>query len=545
MSADDDQDGAEFDYIIVGAGSAGCVLANRLSADAGARVLLVEAGGRDSSINFRIPLLVVNLLKDPKFTWPFVTEPQQALNGRTQLWTRGRVLGGSSSINGNVYVRGDPAVFDSWAEMGAPGWGWSDMLPAFKRMESYVGGDPAVRGHDGPVGAVKLDRFDKLADGYVAASAEAGHAVVDDYNDGTYEGAAYLQYSTRRGFRSSTSVAYLKPARRRANLEIWTDAEVARVVIRDRRAVGFECRRQGRMVTVRARREVILAAGPIQSPKLLELSGIGRPDILSAHGIEVVRELPGVGENLQDHPNTRLTFECSQPITINDVLQNPVFRARQAAKFMLRGKGLLSICSATAHTVMRSRPDDPSNDLKLQLQPFSGKDRYARRPQDGLDAHSGFTVGVMALKPRSRGYVHVASPDPFAHPTINPRYLEDPEDAEVLLKGIKAVRDIASRPALRALVVRETRPGDAVASDEDILAYIRETTQTTWHVVGSCKMGTDPHAVVDPELRVHGIAGLRVVDSSVFPTIPSSNTNAPTIALAERGAEIITGGARA
>lgn len=530
-----------FDYIIVGAGSAGCVLANRLSADDRYRVLLIEAGGEDRRISFKVPLMVVNLLKDPNVIWPLVTEPQKALNGREQNWTRGRVLGGSSSINGNVYVRGDPWVFDSWADMGAPGWSWDEMLPYFKRMESYADGDSKFRGRTGPIGAVSLDHFDELADGYVAASVEAGHKFVDDYNDGSYEGAAYLQYSTRRGFRSSTSTAYLKPARRRANLEVWTDTEVSKVVIEDGRATRVMCKRGGRMVAAQVSGQVILSAGPVMSSKILELSGLGDKDILSAHGVEVVRHMPEVGENLQDHPNTRLTFHCTKPITINDVLQNPIFKVRQALKFMLFGKGLLSICSANAHTVMRSRPDEASPDLKLQLQPFSGKDRYARRPEDGLDPNSGFTIGVMGLKPKSRGYVHIDSADPFAYPKIDPRYLEEPEDAQVLLKGIKAVREITGKTPLADLIVEETRPGKDIVTDDEIASYIRETTQTTWHIVGSCRMGTDDKAVVDPELRVHGIEGLRVVDSSVFPTIPSSNTNAPTIALAERAADIIIG----
>ena len=248
--------------------------------------------------------------------------------------------------------------------------------------------------------------------------------------------------------------------------------------------------------------------------------------------------MPGVGEYLQDHPNTRLTFECSKPITINDVLQNPVVQVKQGLKFMLFGKGLLSICSATAHTVMRSRPDETSPDLKIQLQPFSGKDRYARRPQDGLDPNSGFTIGVMGLKPKSRGRTHIASSDPFVYPKIDPAYLEHPDDAQVLLKGIKAVRDVAASRRC-ASYRQETRPGDTAVTDEEIMAYIRETTQTTWHIVGSCRMGTDDGAVVDPDLRVHGVASLRVVDSSVFPTIPSSNTNAPTIALAEKASDMI------
>jgi len=528
-----------YDFIVVGAGSAGCAVANRLSEDGRERVLLIEAGGRDSSLKIHIPLMVVHLLKDPKFTWPFVTEPQRALKNRQQLWTRGRVLGGSSSINGNVYVRGDPAEFDSWKEQGLPGWGWQDMLPYFKRMESYREGDPDVRGHHGPIGVTSLKHFDALADAYVDACAEAGFEVVEDYNDGRYEGAAYLQYSTRRGFRSSSAVGYLKPARHRRNLDVMVDASVTRLLIKNGAASGVEVRQGSRILRIAARKEVILSAGPVQSPKLLELSGIGQHQLLQRYGIPVVRDLPGVGENLVDHPNTRLTFECSRPITINDVLQRPTAKIREGLKFALFGKGLLSICSAVAHTVMRSTPDQPRADLKLQLQPFSGKDRYARRPQDGLDAHSGFTIGVMGLRPHSLGWTHVSSADPDEYPRIDPNYLGDSRDVDVLLAGIKAVRRIASCPAMQRMIVRETRPGGEIATDEKIVDYIRETTQTTWHIVGSCKAGTDDRAVVDPELRVHGVRRLRVIDSSIFPTIPSSNTNAPTIALGERGADIV------
>lgn len=539
MNAPAGQQEGPYDFIVVGAGSAGCAVANRLSEDGRERVLLIEAGGRDSSINIHIPLMVVNLLKDPNHTWPFITEPQTALKNRTQLWTRGRVLGGSSSINGNVYVRGDPAEFDSWAALGLPGWGWSDMLPYFKRMESYPQGDPAVRGHDGPIGVTSLKHFDALADAYVDACEQAGFDVVEDYNDGHYEGAAFLQYSTKRGFRSSAAVGYLKPARNRRNLDVMVDALVTRVIIEDGVATGVEVRRGNELTRIEARKEVILSAGPVQSPKLLELSGIGDASLLRKYGIDVVRDLPGVGENLLDHPNTRLTFECTKPITINDVLQRPTAKVREGLKFAFFGTGLLSICSAVAHTVMRSSPDEPRADLKLQLQPFSGKDRYARRPQDGLDAHSGFTVGVMGLRPRSRGWTHIQSADPVGYPKIDPKYLDDPHDVGVLLAGIKAVRRVASYPAMQAMIVRETRPGDSATTDDQIVDYIRETTQTTWHIVGSCKAGTDEEAVVDPDLRVRGVTNLRVIDSSIFPTIPSSNTNAPTIALGERGADIV------
>jgi len=529
-----------FDFIVIGAGSAGCVLANRLSAEGLHQVLLIEAGGRDNSINIRIPLMVVNLLKDEKFTWPFMTEKQVHLNNKEQLWARGKVLGGSSSINGNVYVRGDPAEYDSWSSMGCTGWGWSDMLPYFKRMESFASGDPVKRGKGGPINVTQLRKFDKLGDAYLDASGEAGYELVDDYNDGHYEGASYLQYSTTpRGFRCSSAVGYLRPTSGRPNLTIWTDTLVTRVVLDGKRAVGVECIRDGKTLRVQSRKEVILSAGPIQSPKILELSGIGRPDVLGAVGIAVAHELPGVGENMADHPNCRLTFECAKPITINDVLQRPLSKLKEGLRFILFGKGLLSICSATAHIVMRSGPAQNQPDLKLQLQPFSGKDRYARRPQDGLDPHSGFTIGIMALRPHSRGYVHIKSADPTVHPRIDPNYLADDRDAATLLAGIRAVRRLVQMPSLKDLVVRETRPGPEVQTEQQILDYIRQTTATTWHVVGSCKMGNDELAVVDSDLRVRGIGGLRVIDSSVFPTVPSSNTNVPTIALGEKGADIV------
>jgi choline dehydrogenase len=502
-----------YDFIVVGAGSAGCVLANRLSGVSSNRVLLIEAGGRDNSLNIRVPLFVANLLKDERVTWPFLTEPQQHLNGRRQLWTRGKVLGGSSSLNGNVFVRGDPGQYDSWE---CPGWSYSEMQPYFKRLEDCQFGDPATRGRGGPISITRLEDFDEL-------------------------GNAYLEYTTMRGFRCSTAVGYLQPIRSRKNLTIAIQCLVTRILLENGRAIGVEYQEGGKIRRAFAKREVILSAGPIQSPKLLELSGIGDPAILAQHGIAVAHALPGVGENLQDHPNTRVAFECSKPITINDVLHSPLRKLREGIRFIMNGGGLLSISSATAQLITRSRPQLNQPDLKLQLHPLSGKDRYARNPREGIDAHPGFTIGITALRPSSRGSVHIASAKPAEPPRIDPNYLAEADDVDALIAGLKAARRLGESPTLKKLIVREIRPGPDVKSESALREYLKESTATTWHPVGTCRMGTDSMSVVDPQLRVRGIAGLRVVDSSIFPTIPSSNTNAPTIAAAEKGADLVLG----
>jgi choline dehydrogenase len=537
-------DNSEFDFIVVGAGSAGCVLANRLSEDGRHSVLLLEAGGRANSINLKIPLMVAKILNDERYTWQYETEPQSHLNNKPQRWVRGRVVGGSGSINGNLFVRGDPREYDGWRDQGCAGWGYSDMLPYFKRLEDYPEGDPATRGRGGPIHCTNLDGFDPLSDAFVAACREAGYRQLPDYNDGSYEGAYYLQYSTRNGWRSSSAAEYLKPARDRSNLTIVTDAPATRILTEGRRATGVEFRRGENSVKALARREVVLAAGPLVSPKLLELSGIGNSAILQKHGIGVVHHLPGVGENLRDHPNARISFECAQPITINDVLRNPWLKVKEGLRWFFRSEGLLTICSATSQIAWRSDPKATRPDMAMLLLPLSGRDRYARTARYGLDPHPGFTFGLKVLQPRSVGALHIQSRDPLAQASMDPRYLSHEADAQLFVEGMRFARRIAQMPALKPLVVRETRPGPGVQDDAGLLDYMKETIQTSWHMVGTCRMGIDAAAVVDAALKVRGMDRLRVVDSSIFPTIPSSNTNIPTIATGEKGAELLLAAAR-
>jgi choline dehydrogenase len=535
---------AAFDYIVVGAGSAGCVLANRLSADGRRQVLLVEAGRRDNHVNIHIPMFVARVLMDERFTWPFKTEPQIHLNGKPQLWVRGKVIGGSSSINGNLFVRGDPKEYDNWRAAGCTGWGYEDMLPYFMRLEDFPEGDPKVRGRGGPIGVTRLHKFDALADAFVQACEQNGYRFLDDYNDGSYEGTFYLQYSTRKGLRSSAAVGYLRPAINRPNLTVLTSSAVTRVITDGKRATGVEVAIDGRVTKVDARREVVLSAGPLKSPQLLELSGIGNAALLQQYGIPVTHDLRGVGENLRDHPNVRVTYECTQPITVNDVLRSPLRKLKEGLRFAFTRKGMLTICSSTAQTNLRSDQQAKQADLVLRLMPVSGKDRYARTKRYGLDPWSGFSIGITALQPHSTGTVHIRSRDPHEQPAMDPRYLSHEADVQLFIDGVKRAREVAGRPALASMIVRETRPGPGTSEDGAVVDYIKESVQTSWHMVGTCRMGVDDRSVVDPQLRVHGIERLRVIDSSICPTIPSSNTNAASIAIGEKGSDLILQDAR-
>ncbi|MEO8752790.1 MAG: GMC family oxidoreductase N-terminal domain-containing protein [Casimicrobiaceae bacterium] len=533
-------DGASFDYVIVGSGSAGCVLANRLTADGRHTVLLMEAGGRDNHYNIRIPMLVADVLSDTRWTWPYVTAPQPHLDGKPRKWIRGKVIGGCSSINGNLFVRGDPAEFDAWRDaLGCEGWGYADLLPIFMRLEDCPEGDPASRGSGGPIRCTRPRGPDTLSDAFVDACAEAGSRRLGDYNDGSYEGAFLLQYSIRKGLRDSSASGYLRQAIGRRNLTVLPNATATRIAMDGRRATGVEYRAGGRIGAVKSTREVVLSAGPLASPQLLELSGIGNGDLLRELGVPGIHHLPGVGENLRDHPNMRMTFECSKPVTINDVMRSPLRKAKEALRFALMREGILAMSSSSAQMNYRSRPDVRRADMVLRLLRFSGESRYSRRAGYGLDRYPGFTIGVAVLQPRSTGTVHIESRDPMQQARMDPRYLAEPDDARMFVEGMRFARRVAAMPSLKPLVVRETRPGADADDDAALLQYAREAIQTSWHMVGTTKMGIDAMAVVDPQLRVHGIASLRVIDSGICPTIPSSNTNIPAIAIGEKGADLL------
>jgi len=532
---------APFDFIVVGAGSAGAALAARLTEDGRHRVLLVEGGGEDRNVWIHVPLGVGKLLTNERYAWRFETEPQAGMAGQRIYWPRGKVLGGSSALNGMAYVWGDPAEFDRWRDAGCEGWGFADVKPYFRRMEGNPCATHPDRGRDGPLritDRAARDR-DALSDGFIAACGQSGIAPTTDYNAGSYEGVRYLEQTAANGRRWSTAMAYLREARRRPNLSLLTEALATRVVFEGTRASGIEVLRGGERTVHRAAREVILCAGAIQSPQLLELSGIGDAARLQDLGIPVVAGNAHVGENMIDHLQVRCTYQTTLPITINDVMGSFWIRMKVGLQYALTRKGLMAGTSSTAHAITRTRDGLDGPDVMVRIYHISGKDRYSRSPGAGIDPFSGFSIGGFKLHPDSRGSIHLRTPDPRDAPAIQPNYLQAASDRATALGLLRLVRRIAAQPALAPLVVAEHRPGPAVAEDDALLAYIRESGQTAWHTVGTCRIGRAGTGVVDARLRVHGISRLRVADASVMPTIVSSNTNAPAIMIGERAADFV------
>ena len=532
-------DHLEFDYIIVGAGSAGCVLANRLTADGKYSVLLLEAGPEDSHLWIHIPLGYGRLFKEKAVNWMYQTEPEPGLNGRNVFQPRGKVLGGSSSINGLLYVRGQHEDYDRWRQHGNLGWGFDDVLPYFKKAEDQTRGADDFHGAGGPLPVSDWRHTDPLSTAFVDAAAEVGIPRNPDFNGVTQEGAGFFQTTTRGGRRASTAVAYLRPAKARPNLHVETSALAERILFEGRRAVAVTYRAAGIPRTARARKEILVSGGAFNSPQLLQLSGVGPAELLRQHGIEVVLDAQGVGHDLQDHMQVRVVMRCSQAITLNDIVNNPFRKVMTGLRYAVFRTGPLTIAAGTSGAFYRTNPRLATPDIQIHFLPFS-TDKMGEK----LHPFSGFTASVCQLRPESRGSIRIRSADPAAPPEIRINYLASEVDRTTNVEGLKILRKILHAPALAPYVVEEIDPGDKVKSDEALLAYCRTRGTTIYHPTSTCRMGNDPLAVVDQRLCVRGIEGLRVVDASVMPDLVSGNTNAPVIMIAEKASDMILQDAR-
>jgi choline dehydrogenase len=516
----------DFDFLIVGAGSAGCVLANRLTEDGGRRVLLLEAGPRDSDFWIHVPLGYGKLFARRDVNWAYESEPEPALGGRRVFTPRGRVLGGSSSINGLVYIRGQPEDFDGW---DIPGWGWKDLLPYFIKSEDQSRGASQWHGAGGPQAVSDLPDRHELADAFIESAAALGVPRNDDFNGARQEGAGYYQATARNGRRCSTAVGYLRPAEKRSNLKVEVNALATRVLFSGRRAIGVEYLKESEKRTAEAS-EVILCGGSFNSPQLLQLSGVGPADLLQRLGIPVVLNAPAVGADLQDHFYARTFWRCAKPVTLNDDMASLLRQAAIGLRYLLFRRGPLTVSAGYAAAFIRTRPDLARPDAQIYFINFS----TARRG-GVLHPFSGFTLSVSQLQAESRGSVAIRSPDPREAPAIRYNYLATENDRRVMIEGLKFVRRIAGTSPLREYVAAEEFPGRRVQTDDDWLAFCREAGDTVFHPTSTCRIG----AVVDERLRVKGIEGLRVADASVMPSVVSGNINAAVIALAEKAADLI------
>lgn len=523
----------DYDFIIAGGGTAGCILANRLSADGKHRVLMLEAGQTASSMWISIPAGFSKLLVNPVYNWRFATEPEDNTYGRTIAVPRGKGVGGSTLINGMIYVRGQPQDYDGWEAAGATGWGYAQAERVFRKIEHYEPGGP-TRGKNGPMHLEEVAERFPVSDAFLRAAQEDGHPLNPDYNAGDQEGVGYYQVLQHRGRRWSVVDGYMKPAAGRKNLRVECGAHVTRLVFEGKRCVGVTYRKDGQEHTVRARRETLLCLGAVQSPQLLELSGVGNPALLQSFNIPVVHAQPQVGENYIDHFATRMNWRVKDAVTLNEMSRGWRL-AQQVARYYTRHTGILTLGTGLVHGFVKSAPGLPTPDVQF----FFVHASYANAAERILDRHPGMTIGVAQLRPESVGSIHLKSPDPFSGPSIRPNFLSAQIDRDSLVGGMKVARRIVGQPAMQRYVQAEVSPGADVDTDAQWLDFARRNGQTIYHPIGTCRMGSDAAAVTDVRLRVNGVTGLRVVDASVMPKMVSGNTQAAVMMVAERGAEMI------
>ncbi len=534
MSEHGGKDLGRFDYVIVGAGSAGCVLANRLSADPDVTVLLLEAGGKDDYIWIHIPVGYLFTINNPRTDWCFKTEAEPGLNGRALIYPRGKTLGGCSSINAMIYMRGQARDYDHWRQLGNPGWSWDDVLPYFRKSEDYSLGADDVHGAGGEWRVEDMRLSWEILDAFRDAAVETGIPRTEDFNRGNNEGCGYFKVNQKRGVRWSTAKAFLRPAMGRPNLTVLTHAQARRIRFDGKRAAGLDLALDGAPAHATVGGELILATGAVGSPQLLQLSGIGPGALLREHGIPVLHDLAGVGENLQDHLQLRLIYKVKNTVTLNQQAGSLFGKARMGLEYALFRRGPLTMAPSQLGAFAKSDASRETPNLQYHIQPLS-LDKFG----DPLHDFPAFTASVCNLRPESRGSIRIQSSDPAVAPAIRPNYLAEAADQRVAVDAIRLTRRIVGAKALALFAPEEYLPGANAESDDELVKAAGDIGTTIFHPVGTCKMGPDERAVVDERLRVHGLAGLRVVDASVMPTITSGNTNAPTIMIAEKASEMI------